>query len=56
VDRELDEEMQFHLDRLIEEAIAEGLSRKRLGARRCARWTGWSRGRRMLGTRGARAG
>src|SRR5436309_10485066 len=26
VDRELDEEMQFHLDRLIEEAIAEGLS------------------------------
>ena len=26
IDRELDEEMQFHLDRLIEEAIAEGLS------------------------------
>ena len=26
MDRELDEEMQFHLDRLIEEATAEGLS------------------------------
>ena len=56
VERELDEELQFHLEHKIEEGIAQGLSPRRRATGRCARWTGWNSAKRRCGTRDAFTG
>ena len=42
VEAELDEEMRYHLDRLIEANVAAGMSEEEGASLRCERCTGWN--------------
>ena len=56
VDRELDEELQFHIDQQIADNVAAGMARRGAGAPRCARSAASSNARRSAATPVASAG
>ena len=42
VEQELNEELQFHLERKTRKASPMGFPQRRHAMRRCARWTDWN--------------
>jgi hypothetical protein len=54
-EEELDEELQFHLERRPRKASPKGFLPRKRATERCARWAAW-RNRRGDGTRGTSTG